>query len=60
MNLGRCYNKYLIIDIFYFAGEKTIQKEAEITLWTSSRMHRSFLLKNFSWYPRKLEVNATW
>lgn len=59
INLGRCHNKYLIIEMFCFAGEKKVQEEAEITLWISSRRHRSFLPKNFSWYRRNL-MNKTW
>ena len=56
MNLGRVWNKYLIIDIFLFAGEENFQSEAEVVLWGSSRRHRAFLGKNYDWYVPKLSV----
>jgi len=54
INLGRIWNKYLIIDIFFSAGEEYPQKETEIVLWQCSRMHRIFLPLNFSWYSKSL------
>ena len=47
-------NKYEIIDIFAIAGEEDTQLEAEVVLWAASRRHRSFLHKNYYWYPLKL------
>jgi len=54
INLGRCKNKYLIIDILFSAGEEDPQREAEILLWDCRRNHRAFLGKNYDWYPRNL------
>ena len=53
INLGKCWNKYIIIEIFLLAGEEDPQREAEIVLWACSRRHRTFLSKNFDWYPSK-------
>jgi len=58
INLGRCWNKYIIIDIFFFSGEEHPRNEAEALLWVSSRGHRQFLARNFDWYPRNLEWNV--
>ena len=55
INLGRCKNKYLIIDIFFFSAEQDARKEAEAVLWLCSRGHKKFLARNFDWYPRNLE-----
>ena len=55
INLGRCWNKYLIIDIFLFSGEDDPQKETEIVLWACSKRHRVFLTKNHDWYTKKIE-----
>ena len=55
INLGRCWNKYLIIDIFFFSAVDDARKEAEAVLWLCSRHHKQFLAWNFDWYPRNLE-----
>ena len=47
ITLGRCWNKYLIIDIFFYAAEEHARKEAEAVLWLCS--------KNLDWYPRNLD-----
>ena len=59
INLGRCRNKYLIIEMFFFA-EDDARKEAEAVLWLCSRGHKQFLAINFDWYPRNLEWKITW
>jgi len=51
INLGRCWNKYLIIEIFFYAAEDDARKEAEDVLWVCSRGHKQFLAKNLDWYP---------
>jgi len=58
--LGRCWNKYLIIEIFFFAGQEDARKEAEAVLWLCSRRHRKFLPRNFQWYPRNIDWKAAW
>ena len=60
INLGRCWNKYIIIDIFFYAGEKDARKEAEAVLWVCSRGHKKFLARNFEWYPRNIDWKAIW
>ena len=60
MNLGRCYNKYIIIDIFMYAAEKDARAEAESILWICSSRHRAFLCKDYDLYPRLIEWKATW
>jgi len=60
INLGRCWNKYLIIDIFFFSAVDDARKEAEAVLWLCSRGHKKFLPRNFDWYPRNLEWNRVW
>ena len=60
INLGRCWNKYLIIDIFFYSAEEDARKEAEAVLWLCSRGHKKFLARNFDWYPRNLEWNRVW
>ena len=60
INLGRCWNKYIIIDIFFYAAEKDARKEAEAVLWVCSRGHRQFLARNFDWYARNIEWRAIW
>ena len=57
INLGRCWNKYLIIDIFFYAAEKDSIKETDAVLWVCSRSHRQFFALNFDWYPRKIDWN---
>jgi len=52
--LGKVWNKNLIIDIFFSAGEENPQREAEIVLWLCSCRHRIFLPKNLAWYPKNL------
>ena len=59
INLGRCYNKYIIIEIFLFAAEEDAIEEAEAVLWIASRRHRRFLAKNFYWYPNILVFKLT-
>jgi len=54
INLGKVWNKNLIIDIFFSSGEENPQREAEIVLWLCSWRHRIFLPKNFAWYPKNL------
>ena len=60
INLGKVWNKYLIIDIFFSAGEKDPQREAEIVLWLCSCRHRIFLPKNFAWYPKNVTPPVWW
>ena len=60
INLGRCWNKYLIIDIFFYSAVEDARKEAEAVLWLCSRGHKKFLPRNFDWYPRNLEWNRVW
>jgi len=60
INLGRCWNKYLIIDIFFYAAEEHARMEAEAVLWLCSRRHRQFLPLNFDWYPRNIDWNTAW
>jgi len=60
MNLGRVRNKYLIIDIFFSAGEKDPQREAEVVLWHCSTRHKLFLPDNFTWYPKNLTHPILW
>ena len=36
INLGKCYNKYIIIEIFLHAGEEDARAEAEAVLWACS------------------------
>ena len=50
INLGRCHNKYLIIDILVYSSEDP-EQESQSLLWVSSRRHREFLASNISWYP---------
>ena len=59
INLGRVWNKYLIIDIFLSAGEDDPQTETEVVLWQCSRRHRIFLPTNYSWYPKNL-LSPVW
>ena len=58
INLGRCYNKYLIGDILLFAGEDNPLKEAEQLLWSLGKRHRQFLPGNRSWYSKT--IKAVW
>jgi len=60
INLGRCWSKYLIIEIFFFSAEDRAQSETEAVLWVSSRRHRNFLAPNYSWYPRILDWIGIW
>jgi len=60
INLGRCWNKYLIIDIFFYAAEQDAREEAEAVLWLCSRGHRQFLHRNFEWYARNIDWKAIW
>jgi len=60
INLGRCWNKYLIIDIFFYAAEDDARKEAEAVLWLCSRGHRQFLHRNFEWYARNIDWKLVW
>ena len=55
INLGRCWNKYIIIDIFFYAAQEDARKEAEAVLWLCSRGHKQFLAWNFDWYPRNID-----
>lgn len=60
INLGRCKNKYLIIEILLYASEIDGIQEGELLLWTSSRRHRQFLQKNRSWYLTILKYKPVW
>ena len=60
INLGRCWNKYLIIDIFFYAAEEDARKETEAVLWLCCRGHTHFLARNFDWYPRNIEWKGLW
>ena len=63
INLGRCYNKYTIIDILFYSVKidtKDAQTDAESLFWVCSRRHRAFLIKNFSWYPSNIEWKGIW
>ena len=60
INLGRCWNKYIIIDIFFYAAKKDARKEAEAILWACSRRHRQFLVRNSDWYPRNISWKIAW
>ena len=60
INLGRCWNKYLIIDIFFYSAVDDARMEAEAVLWLCSRGHKKFLARNFDWYPRNLEWKSPW
>lgn len=59
-NLGRCFSKYLIIDILNYAAEVCSLEEAERLLWITSQRHRNFLTKNHEWYPKNLGYIASW
>jgi len=60
INLGRCWNKYLIIDIFFFSAMEDARKETEAVLWACSRNHRQFLGRNFDWYLRIINWKHGW
>ena len=60
INLGRIYNKYLIVDIFFYSAEHDARQETEANLWVCSRRHRRFLPANFSWYTRNIDWKAIW
>ena len=60
INLGRCWNKYIIIDIFFYSAEQDATKEAEAVLWLCSRHHKQFLAINFEWYSRNLGWKAAY
>lgn len=60
INLGRCNNKYIIMDIFLTAAELDARNETERLLWACSARHRQFLTKNLSWYPDALKFNILW
>jgi len=60
INLGRVWNKNLIIHIFFCAGEKDPQRETERDLWHCSRIHRIFLPNNYTWYPQDLLPPPWW
>jgi len=49
----------IVIDIFLYAAEEDARAEAELVLWASSLRHRTFLLKNFEWYPNNLGFKLT-
>ena len=46
INLGRLWNKYLIIEIQGYAAEEHAMEESEQLLWIWSVRHRSFLARN--------------
>ena len=54
INLGRLWNKYLIIEIISFAAQEEALPETESVLWKSSNRLREFLITNRAWYPRLL------
>jgi len=60
INLGRCHNKYIIIEILLLAAENDGQREAEALLWVCSPRHRCFMGTNFDWYPRNIEWKEIW
>ena len=60
IKLGRCRNKYNIIDFFVYAAEEDAKTETEAVLWASSKSHKKFLPKNFSWYPNHLQFKVSW
>ena len=59
INLGRLFNKYLIIDIMYYATERYGIYEAEQLLHSCSKKHRNFLPINRSWYSRTLSLTVS-
>ena len=57
IKLGRLRNKYLIIEIIFYAADDDGLAEGEALLWRSSRVHRAFLVCNHDWYPPKLVIS---
>ena len=60
INLGRIYNKYFIVDIFFSSAERNARQEADTVLWVCSRRHRRFLPAKFSLYTRNIDWMVAW
>ena len=59
IKLGKCYNKYLILEVLIYSAETSVKEETERFLWVLSKRHRDFLATNRREYISFIERNAS-
>ena len=60
INLGRIWNKYIIVDILCYACDKDALEQSSELLHKVSKNHRDFLVTNRAWYYDNLNFDAAY